>query len=448
MTMVEATIVQWLVDDGEWVNEGDVLLTIDTEKSEIEVESPGSGVLRRSASEGDTLPAGAVVGTLLVSPNADLPVEKELHVDKGSSVDTIVVEDRSALDESTNSAARRPASPNARRVASDLGVDLTSVHGSGPNGRVISEDVEKVAGLSNTHPASATSRPPGSPGPVSRITAAAVFAANRLGIDVEDIYPSDGETVTRRDVEAACAAEMNGSSRWIAGHAGAEDRRPMSAMRRTIGRRMLASLSETAQLTLTVEVQMEVLIALREQLKHECSADNPVPSINDFVLRATALALLEHPNMNARIEDDNIVMAEDVHLGMAVSVDGGLVVPVIRHAADMPLSELAKATRAMAALARNGNISNGALSGATFSVSNLGGEGVEVFTPILNPPNVGILGVGRIRDGVAWNDDGPRRERFLSLSLTWDHRALDGVPAARFARAVKSRLERPTSLLL
>jgi pyruvate dehydrogenase E2 component (dihydrolipoamide acetyltransferase) len=220
-------------------------------------------------------------------------------------------------------------------------------------------------------------------------------------------------------------------------------------MRGTIARRMHASLQEMAQLTHGYEVRMDAVVSLRDRLKEEwADSDLPVPSINDFLLKAAALALREHPLLNATVREDGVHLLDGIHLGFAVAVPGGLMVPVIEDVVQLPLPEMARRSRDLARAAREGRISPARLEGATFTVTSLGGYGVDFFTPVINPGNVAILGVGRLRDGVEWADDRPLRTRVLTLSLTFDHRAVDGAPAAEYLRTVGDLLSRPLRLLV
>jgi pyruvate dehydrogenase E2 component (dihydrolipoamide acetyltransferase) len=220
-------------------------------------------------------------------------------------------------------------------------------------------------------------------------------------------------------------------------------------MRGTIARRMHASLQEMAQLTHGYEVRMDAVVTLRDRLKEEWADSGlPVPGLNDFLLKAAALALREHPLLNATVREDGVHLLDDIHLGFAVAVPGGLMVPVIEDAVALPLPEIARRSRALAGAARGGRISPAQLEGATFTVTSLGGYGVDFFTPVINPGNVAILGVGRLRDGVEWSDDRPVRTRVLTLSLTFDHRAVDGAPAAEYLRTVAELLGKPLRLLV
>jgi pyruvate dehydrogenase E2 component (dihydrolipoamide acetyltransferase) len=286
--------------------------------------------------------------------------------------------------------------PVVRKLAAELGVDLATVSGSGIGGRVTRADVERAA----------TGR--------SRSAADTSAAAP----DSASVGPQPGDVI------------------------------PLRGMRGAIARNMMDSLHSMAQLTHGYEVDVTDLVAVRAALKGEsAAAGRRAPSLNDFIIRAAALALREHPLLNAGIVDDQIVVAERVDIGVAVAVDGGLVVPVVRDADQLSVGEIAGNTAELAAAARNGKLGLADLEGATFSVSTLGAYGVDFFTPVINPGNVAILGVGRVKDGFRWDGDTPVRTQVLTLSLTFDHRAVDGAPAAEYLRTVGEILGRPLTLL-
>uniref|UniRef100_UPI002ADE759C dihydrolipoamide acetyltransferase family protein n=1 Tax=Tepidiforma sp. TaxID=2682230 RepID=UPI002ADE759C len=222
----------------------------------------------------------------------------------------------------------------------------------------------------------------------------------------------------------------------------------LRGMRRTIAERMHRSLQEMAQLTLSMRVRMDEALRLREQLIAEWEPEGIRPSITDLVIRAAVRALRQHPALNARVEPDAIVLEPEVHIGLAVALEAGLVVPVIRHADRLTLHDLARETSRLAAAARAGTLGLDDYAGQTFSVTSLGTSGVEFFTPVINPPNVAILGIGTITDDLRWDGDRPVRARSLTLSLTIDHRAVDGTPGAAFLAAVRDLLESPYRLLL
>ena len=217
---------------------------------------------------------------------------------------------------------------------------------------------------------------------------------------------------------------------------------PMRGMRGTIASRMHASLQQMAQLTLTMDADMDAVWADREARKARGNA----PGFTDYVIAAAAQALRAHPMVNSQVTPDGIAVLPDVHVGMAVALDNGLVVPVVRQTDRLRLDAIAAETTRLAAAARAGKLTLEDMEGGTFSVTSLGMYGVDAFTPVINPPNAAILGVGRIRDDVAWSTEGFRRVRRMTLSLTWDHRVIDGAPAAEFCRTIVDHLENPSTL--
>ena len=212
----------------------------------------------------------------------------------------------------------------------------------------------------------------------------------------------------------------------------------MRGMRRTIASRMHGSLHDMAQLTLTMDAAMDRVVADRRRRQ----VDGDAPSYTDYVIAAVAAALAEHPIVNSQITDDGIALLPEVNVGMAVALDDGLVVPVVRGADRRSLTDISVETERLAAAARSRSLGLDDFQGATFTVTAMGMYGVDAFTPIINPPNTAILGVGRIRRDVDWDDDDrPVPRPVLTLSLTWDHRAFDGAPAAEFTRTVREVLE-------
>lgn len=449
LTMEEGTVDEWLLEDGAVVTVGTPLLRLATDKIDVDVEAEGDGVLHRAVGDGATLEPGAILGWLLsegeAAPAGAAPASAApAAVAEEVTVITTVRGDDDV--EVTSADGRVFISPNARRVATDLGVDLSAVRGTGPGGRIVSEDVEEAAAAA-----------PRQTGPAKVASPLARRDAREAGIDPSTIPTSSGY-VSRGDVKAAAsatpqeaaAAAVSSSSVVIAGAFEQETASivPMKGMRGTIAARMQQSLTEMAQLTHGFEVRMDAVVALRAEMKEQYAALGvPVPSLNDFVVRAAALALRQHPILNATILDKEIHLLTNIHMGLAVAVPGGLMVPVIPDADRLSLPELAAATRDVAERCRNGSIGLDELEGGTFAVTSLGTYGVDMFTPVINPGNVGILGVGRLRDGGAWEGDDWVRTQVLTLSLTFDHRAVDGAPAAEYLQTIAELLARPLVLV-
>ncbi len=453
LTMEEGTIVEWVATAGDAVRSGDVLLRISTDKVDAEVEAEGDGRLHPVADEGVTLPPGALIGWLLEDgePPPDRPSDAAVAAVASPAASDVAelqltVE---AVPDPGRREGRLLASPNAKRIAAQRGVDLRTVEGTGPGGRIVSEDVEdaltRTAGGTPV-PAALPADGPSRPGAASPLVRRKALAA---GVDLRQLRGSGlGGRIRRADVAAAARPEPVATDERAPSGAGAGSVIPLTGMRGAIARSMHASLQEMAQLTHGYEAEVGALLALREHLKREWAGTGlRVPTVTDFVVRAAAHALVEHPVLNATIRDDAVHLLGDVHVGIAVALPDGLVVPVVRDAHRRTLVDIAEQTRALATAAREGRLTLPQVEGATFVVTSLGSYGVDFFTPVVNPGNTGILGVGRVRDGVRWEGEVPHRTSVLTLSLSFDHRAVDGAPAAEFLRTVSGLLARPHLLL-
>ena len=408
MTMKEGTIVEWVVPDGAAVAVDDVIFILSTDKLDTDITAEVAGTLRHAAAAGECHPCSTVVGWIFAEGEVGAPAVRP--VPNGS-----------------NGSARIVATPYARRLAGERGIDLAAIAGTGPRGRVVAADLDRAA-VATVSPAST---------PLARRVAA------HRGVELAGIDGTGPRgRITKEDVEQVAAAPAGAPVE-------ARATVPLRGMRKVIAERMHASLHEMAQLTLGTEVDVTEAVALRRRLVAEWEPDALRPSVTDLVARAAVRALAEHPNLNASIEADaeQIVLHHDVHLGIAVAVDDGLLVPVVRDAGTRSFPSTLQETARLAAACRDGSISPDELEGSTFTVTALGAHGIDFFTPIINPPNVAILGIGRVRDGVAWDGDRPVRRDMLNLSLTIDHRAVDGAPGAAFLGTVRELLQAPLRLL-
>jgi pyruvate dehydrogenase E2 component (dihydrolipoamide acetyltransferase) len=433
--MTEGTVVEWLVPEGGTVQAGTAALLVATDKVETEIEAPATGVLAPLVGVGDTIPCGEPIAWVL-APGETAPAGARAEAPAAVAVPAAAPAPQADAPQAPAPpvGGRLLASPTAKRMAKELGVDLARLTGSGPGGRIVSEDVEAAAAAPVTSVASA-------PPLLASYTVRRL--AERLGLDPATVPPTGpGGRLTRDDVLAAARRST------AAAPAAVPVGERLTGVRGLIAERMVRSLQEMAQLTLTMDVDMDRAVELRRQLA-EIGAEElgAVPTYTDMLVAAAARALRAHPVMNSRIADGAVEHLDAIHVGLAVATDRGLTVPVVRDADTLPLPDLAVRTAELAALAREHRLRLPDLEGATFSVTNLGMFGVDVFTPIVNPPNVAILGVGRLRDDTAWDGDTPRRVTRLTLSLTWDHRVADGAPAAEYCRAVKELLEQPLRLL-
>ena len=431
LTMETGLIEAWLVPAGTPVKPGDPLLRLATDKVDVEVEAEEAGLFHPAVASGVELPPGTLIGWLLEAgeevPSGAAALEAPPPPHVPAEATAPVVSEPGALTRT----GRLFASPNARRVARERGVDVAQLNGSGPNGRIITADVLGAAAA------------PGEPQVVSPLVRRDAAAA---GVDLSAVAGSGpGGTVRRSDVPTAAAAQVPAGAAPVAAAAQVI---PLTGMRGVIASRMHASLQEMAQLTLGTEATMDAAMALRAQLKEQWQqAGIPVPTITDLVVRAAALALRGHPRLNASVHDNAIHVQPEINVGLAVALEEGLLVPVLKRADQLPLSAIAAESRQLAQAARTGRLALTDLEGGTFTVSTLGSYGIDFFTPVITPGQVAILGIGRLRDSVRWEGATAVRTQVLTLSITFDHRAVDGAPAADFLRGVVSRLAAPLSLL-
>jgi pyruvate dehydrogenase E2 component (dihydrolipoamide acetyltransferase) len=419
---------EWLKRDGERVEAGELLFTVEGDKATQEVEALDSGILRIPP---DSPP-----------PGREVPVGTRLAylVQEGEALPAVLTDDRPptadaasravAAPQETGATSRSPAprnriSPRARRIAGELGVDWTGLTGSGRSGRIVERDVRQAA--------AAASRQPAAVSPLARRRAA------ELGVDADALAARmPGKRIERVDVEA----EAKGGSTSTLTSTGVVV--PITTVRSTIADRMAASAHTAAPVTLTTEADATEMVRLRGQLKDDGS--QLVPSYNDLVAKLVAQALLEHPMVNARFDGDTIVQAASANIGVAVDTDRGLLVPVLRDVQTKSLRQIARESAALIEKARTGRISPDDLHGGTFTITNLGIYEIDAFTPIINLPECAILGVGRIVAKQIVVDAEAERvaiRHMVFLSLTFDHRLVDGAPAARFLQRVKQYVERP-----
>jgi pyruvate dehydrogenase E2 component (dihydrolipoyllysine-residue acetyltransferase) len=438
LTMESGLIEEWLVSAGTLVQPGEPLMRLATDKVEVDVEAEAAGLFHPAVAQGSELPPGALVGWLLAEGEA-VPATSAAAPSAPTAAphpaEPVVAAEPGALTPPTQT-GRQFVSPNARRVARERGVDVTQLRGTGPSGRVITADV--IDALEQPAVAASAVQAQG-PGIVSPLVRRDAVAA---GVDLGAVPAGPGGKIRRADVTAAAArqgaAEPGLPAQVI----------PLTGMRGVIASRMHASLQEMAQLTLGTDATMDAAVDLRARLKEQWSAAGiAVPTITDFIVRAAALALVRHPRLNASVQEQSILVQSDINVGIAVALDDGLIVPVVKNADQLPLSSIAAETKRLAAGSRTGKLALPDLEGGTFTVSTLGSFGIDFFTPVITPGQVAILGVGRLRDSVRWDGATPVRTQVLTLSLTFDHRAVDGAPAADYLRAVVDQLQNPLSLL-
>lgn len=386
MAMKKGEVSVWNKKVGDPVEKGESIASINSEKIEMDIEAPESGTLLHiKVKEGEGVPPGTAI--CYIGENGEEVREKETPAPENEGKPQPEPEHIPAPKAGQKRKHRVKISPVARKMAEKAGLKVDTLNGTGPGGRIVKADVIKAM---------------------------------------------------KTEAEPQSSVQM-----------AQPEGKPASAMRKVIADRMHKSLQNSAQLTLTMKADITELLKWQLQLADSAKKRSGVKlTVTHFVSRAAVLALKQHPELNSSYQEERIITYPYVHLGMAVSLENGLVVPVIRDAEKLSFLELADHISTSARRAREGNASGDDLRGSTFSITNLGGYGVEHFTPILNPPEAGILGVGASYETPAFKGDELVKSTILPLSLTFDHRVCDGAPAADFLKTVKTLLEEPAGLIL
>ncbi len=412
LTMEDATVVEWGFADGAAVARGDTLVTIETDKIMFDVEAEHDGYLQRVVQVGAKLLVGDLAGYLHPSAEAALAAGRLPAASAAAGAPAAEVtastpapaHPANLVAGNDASGRRLMASPVARQLASKRELDLASVTGSGPGGVILKRDVEA---------APARTAPPAQ----ASIAVAATATAAAAAAATTTIAPG---TLTRR---------------------------PMTAMRKAIAKRMMQSLATKAQMTGFGRVDMAEVTRLRETLVAAADTLGVRITYTDIVLKAAATVLAAMPEMNAWIDGDDIVSWNAVNIGLAVSVNGGLIVPVIRHVDQLTLVELSRERLALIDKARAGKLTRDDVDGGTFTLSNFGSYGGDFETPILNAPQSALLGIGQISDEAVVRDKQIVIRPMMSISLTFDHCLIDGAMAGEFRARFKALLEQPALLL-
>lgn len=396
MTMEEGTVVEWLKKKGEQVKKGEPIVVISSNKIEKDVEAREDGYLIEVVAKVDeTIPVGkplGYIGELGETIDTEPPTEK-----KAKPMEEVVTtkeptpgkDDRKVV----TSTKRVRISPAARKLAKENNIDVNSLVGTGPNGRITRADVMRAKEL-----------------------------AEKTTIETRS------ETATNR------VQTVKGQ--------------PLTGIRKVIATRMLQSVQQSAQLTIMKKADVTDLMDFHSNAKALMDREQYALTITDYISCAVVKALQKHQQMNSHLIENELYLFEQVHLGIAVSLENGLIVPVIKGAEQLSLNEISKKVVELAEKARKGSLVEEEIQGATFTITNLGQLGVEYFTPILNPPETGILGVGRVVPAPVFIDDKIEKRFLLPLSLTFDHRVIDGAQATEFLNTVCELVNKPQLLLL
>lgn len=402
LTMEEGTVTRWVKQEGDTVKAGEVILEITTDKLTSEVESEFDGVLLKIvAQEGEDVPvkgllayigeAGEQVGGVTPAPAAAPIVEAA----------PVVIP---AVAPVVSAGTRIRISPLAKKTAAKLGVDYTAVAGSGPKGRIVQKDILAAAEAAKAAPASVV---------IPSVVSAPTAPVSTGG----EVDLMDGDEVVK-----------------------------LAGMRKVIAERMTKSAQEIPTVTQNVKIDVTDLMVFRKKVNEDLGVKY---SLNDYILKAVAKALKNNRHILVSIDGDKIIKRAHVNIGMAVALDEGLIVPVIKDADKMSLGEISAAARDLAERAKTNKLEMDEYKGSTFSISNLGMFGVETFDPIINQPDAGILGVCAVQDELVMDDEGNITKRqFMRISFTFDHRLIDGATAAKFELAIKELLEKPMQILM
>ena len=424
-TMEEGTLAKWLVKEGDEVKSGDLLAEIETDKATMEMEAVDEGVIGKLLiTEGtEGVPVNEPIAVLLlegedpsaadnVTSSAPTPPKAEATLPKAEATPAAPVASKR---EDTPKPVRQKgervfASPLAKRIAADSGIDLSQIKGSGPHGRIVKADLaglsgSAIAGQSNTRPVTSAQ--------------AGAKAGTQDGAGVRAFY-----------------------------EAGSYDEVPLDGMRKAIARRLTQSKQEIPHYYLTIDCVLDELLKVRQALNEQGAAEGVKLSVNDFVVRAAALALKKVPDANVSFAGDALLMHHHSDVGIAVALEGGLITPIIRRAEEKGLAEISAEAKQLAERAKAKKLKPQEFEGGSFSVSNLGMFGVKHFTAVINPPQAAILAVGAGEPRAIIVDGEVTAATVMTVTLSCDHRAIDGALGARLLSAFKTYIEYPPSMLL
>ncbi len=499
LEMSEGTLAKWHVAEGEAITKGQVIMDVETEKIANEVEADLEGVLRKQvAGEGDVIAVGGLLGVVAPEDADDAAIEdfvanfksiavgrvearkkedkaeaaeasapakkaaqadvkasprakklaKELGVDiaevptsgkriSDRDVQAYFDEQQSGGGEPAKEKGRVRASPRAKKLAKELGIDIADVTGSGRGGRISEDDVKAHAesGGGDAAPAAVNED--------VRTTPAVRKLAKEHNIDLATVQGTGkGGRITKEDVERAASGA---SAAPVVPGENPYQLIELNNMRKTIARRLTEAKSSIPHIYLTVDVELDRLLARRAKVNAGADAK---ASVNDFIIRAAALALKQVPECNVQWHDDGIHMFQHADISMAVALDGGLITPIVRAADTKSIHEIAAETKDLATRARSGKLSLDEIQGGTFSISNMGMLGIRNFDAVINPPQAAILAVGSGEERIVARNGAPAVATVMTVTMSCDHRAIDGALGARFLEAFKDLLEEPLALVI
>ena len=502
LEMSEGTLAKWHVGEGDAITKGQVIMDVETEKIANEVEADLEGVLRRQvAGEGDVIPVGGLLGVVAPADADDAAIEdfvanfksvavgrveaktasepaapapapapkkaasdvkaspraKKLAEKLGVDIAQVPTDGKRVSDRDVQAyydsgqagsgqagggapaaeTGRVRASPRAKRLAKDLGIDISQVPGSGKGGRISEDDVKAFADSGGASAPAATVNDD------VRTTPAVRKLAKEKGVDLATVQGTGkGGRITKDDVEAA--ASGGGAAPVVPGE-NPYRVEPLNTMRKTIARRLTEAKQSIPHIYLTVDVELDRLLARRQKVN--AAADSKV-SVNDFIIRACALALKQVPTVNVQWHEDGLHLFEHADISMAVAIEGGLITPIIRAADTKSVEQIAAETKDLAARARAGKLTLDEIQGGTFSISNMGMLGIKHFDAVINPPQGAILAVGAGEERLVARNGSPAVATVMTVTISCDHRAIDGALGAEFLAAFKELIEEPLALVV
>lgn len=443
-TMTKGKIGKWLVKEGDTVTEGQPLLEIETDKVVHEQESPADGVIAQILpEEGSNVPVNALLA-IIAAPGeeverveADTTPEPQELDEPEQTTTTPTAPTKTQPQRTLPIAEDIKASPAAKQLAEKLAIDITQVKASGPGGRILESDIHRYIETRGPTPTEST-----------RLKASPLARrlAKEFGLDITSIAGSGPDGRIVRDDVMQASTEI--PAQVFRTEPAAPEVVELSGIRKIIAERMTMSVQTNASVTLHTEVDATTLVELRGLFNEELEKREMSLTYTDLLIKIVAIALREHRLLNATLTDEGIHMLADINIGVAVALEDGLVVPVVRNADQIGLAAISEQVKTLAEKARNNQLTPSELQGGTFTLTNLGNFGVDAFTPIINPPECAILGVGRIvKKPVVHNDEIAIRS-MLALSLTFDHRVVDGAPAAQFLQTVSQYIQNPYLMLV
>jgi pyruvate dehydrogenase E2 component (dihydrolipoamide acetyltransferase) len=431
LTMEEGTIIKWLKSEGEAVEKGEALLEIQTDKVNLEEEAPASGIVRKIlVPEGAVVPVGQDIA-IIAAADEPLPPPKEENTAEPAAAEhseqspSRREQTQQPQEDSEEIERKIKASPAAKRIARENDIDLSKVTPTGPDGRIVEKDVRDYMESRKI-----------------KATPLAKKMAGEQGIDLTSIEKAPGERITKQDLLSLQPREDHA-------FAAIKQTIPVTGMRKIIAEKMTNSKATAPHIYLSLDVDMTKAVELREKLIPAIEKQYGVKlSFSDILIKAAAVALKENPVINSSFTEEQIIIKQEINIGLAVALDNGLIVPVVKDADKKGLGSIARETKELIEKARTGKLMPDDYHGGTFTITNLGMYDIENFAAIINQPESAILAVGKIMKKPVVIDDSIVIRPMMNLTLSCDHRVIDGAQGARFLQRIKQILEEPLQMLM